>query len=201
MAYSNFTIEMVREKFQLEKFETLGVFSEIEPLDPSEHLTTALAKKVPLASSINTEKARSELIVADILVELREKFEHRISFFSGIDFSIDAEDGLTGACDFLISLSPAQLHLEAPIVILVEAKKEDLTAGLGQCVAEMLAAQRFNTEKGNDIPRVYGTITSGTDWRFLKLEAQTLHIDIKVYQIAQCDKILGILASMVEQKA
>ena len=201
MAYSNFTIEMVREKFQLEKFETLGVFSEIEPLDPSEHLTTALAKKVPLASSINTEKARSELIVADILVELREKFEHRISFFSGIDFSIDAKDGLTGACDFLISLSPAQLHLEAPIVILVEAKKEDLTAGLGQCVAEMLAAQRFNTEKGNDIPRVYGTITSGTDWRFLKLEAQSLHIDIEVYQIAQCDKILGILASMVEQKA
>lgn len=201
MAYSNFTIEMVKEKFQLEKFENLGVFSEIEPLTPSEHLITALTKKVPLASSINTEKARSELIVADILVELREKFEHRISFFSGIDFSIDAEDGLTGACDFLVSLSPAQLHLEAPIVILVEAKKEDLTAELGQCVAEMLAAQRFNTEKGNDIPRIYGTITSGTDWRFLKLEAQSLHIDIEVYQIAQCDKILGILASMVEQKA
>ena len=201
MAYSNFTLEMVREKFQLEKFESLGVFSEIEPMPPSEHLTTALAKKVPLASSINTEKARSELIVADILVELREKFEHRISFFSGIDFSIDAEDGLTGACDFLVSLSPAQLHLEAPIVILLEAKKEDLTAGLGQCVAEMLAAQRFNTEKGNDIPRIYGTITSGTDWRFLKLEAQSLHIDIEVYQIAQCDKILGILASMVQQKA
>ena len=201
MAYSNFTIEMVSEKFQVEKFETLGVFAEIEPLAPSEHLTTALAKKVPLASSINTEKARSELIVADVLVELREKFEHRISFFSGIDFSIDAEDGLTGTCDFLVSLSPAQLHLEAPIVILVEAKKEDLTAGLGQCVAEMLGAQRFNKEKGNDIPRIYGTITSGTDWRFLKLEAQSLHIDIEVYQIARCDKILGILASMVEQKA
>ena len=201
MAYSNFTIEMVSEKFQVEKFETLGVFAEIEPLAPSEHLTTALAKKVPLASSINTEKARSELIVADVLVELREKFENRISFFSGIDFSIDAEDGLTGTCDFLVSLSPAQLHLEAPIVILVEAKKEDLTAGLGQCVAEMLAAQRFNKEKGNDIPRIYGTITSGTDWRFLKLEAQSLHIDIEVYQIARCDKILGILASMVEQKA
>ena len=201
MAYSNFTMEMVSEKFQVEKFETLGVFAEIEPLAPSEHLTTALAKKVPLASSINTEKARSELIVADVLVELREKFEHRISFFSGIDFSIDAEDGLTGTCDFLVSLSPAQLHLEAPIVILVEAKKEDLTAGLGQCVAEMLGAQRFNKEKGNDIPRIYGTITSGTDWRFLKLEAQSLHIDIEVYQIARCDKILGILASMVEQKA
>ena len=201
MAYSNFTIEMVREKFQLEKFETLGVFSEIEPMAPSEHLTTALAKKVPLASSINTEKARSELIVADVLVELREKFENRISFFSGIDFNVDVENGLTGVCDFLVSLSPAQLHLEAPIIILVEAKKENLAVGLGQCAAEMLAAQRFNAENGNDIPCVYGATTSGTDWRFVKLEGQSFHIDIEAYQIAQCDKILGILSSMVEQKA
>ena len=90
--------------------------------------------------------------------------------FSGIEFNVDAEVGLTGVCDFLISKSPDQLSLQAPVIILVEAKKEDLTAGLGQCIAEMLAAQRFNAEKGNDIPRVYGTTTSGTDWRFLKLD-------------------------------
>ncbi len=201
MAYSNWTLETAVEKFRLEKFETLGVFSEIAPVDPSAHLITALAKKVSLAASINTEKARSELIVADVLVELRERFENRISFFSGIDFNVDSENGLTGVCDFLVSLSPAQLHLEAPIIILVEAKKEDLTVGLGQCVAEMLAAQRFNTGKSNEIPRIYGATTSGTDWRFLKLEGQNLHIDIEPYQIAQCDKILGILSSMVEQKA
>ena len=65
----------------------------------------------------------------------------------------------------------------------------------------MIAAQRFNTEKGNDIPYIYGATTSGTDWRFLKLEGQRLHIDMVIYPIAQCDKILGILSSMVEQKA
>ena len=201
MAYSNFTLNTVSTEFQLKKFETLGVFSGIEPVDPSPHLTTALARKVSLAASINTEKARSELIVADVLVELRERFEHRISLFSGIDFSVDPEKGLTGVCDFLISLSPAQLHLEAPVIILVEAKKEDLTVGLGQCAAEMLAAQRFNAEKGNDILRIYGATTSGTDWRFVKLEGESLYVDIEPYQIAQCDKILGILSSMVEQKA
>ena len=201
MAYSNFTIDTVRTTFHLDKFETVGVFSAIESVEPSEHLKIALAKKVALAASINTEKARSELIVADILVELREQFNHRISFFSGIEFNVDVENGLTGVCDFLVSLSPAQLHLEAPVIILVEAKKEDLTVGLGQCAAEMLAAQRFNTEKGNDIPCIYGATTSGTDWRFLKLEGQSLHIDIEAYQIAQCDKILGILASMVNQAA
>ena len=200
MAYSNFTLETVRKTFQLETDEAADISSGIDPIAPSEYLTTTLARKVPLALAIGTEKASSELIVADILVELREKFEHRISFFSGIDFSIDAESGLTGVCDFLISLSPTQFHLEAPIIVLVEAKKDNPVLGFGQCVAEMLAAQRFNADKGNDIPVIYGAATTGTVWQFLRLEEQSLDIESAVYAIGQCDKILGILASMVEQK-
>lgn len=200
MAYSNFTLETVRKTFQLETDEAADISSGIEPMALSEYLTTTLARKVPLALAIGTEKASSELIVADILVELREKFEHRISFFSGIDFSIDAESGLTGVCDFLISLSPTQFHLEAPIIVLVEAKKDNPVLGFGQCVAEMLAAQRFNAERENDLPWIYGAATTGTMWQFLKLEAQKLYIDRAVYSIGQCDKILGILSSMVEQK-
>ena len=114
MSYSNFTLESVIAVFQLEKAESAGIFSEMEPIAPSAYLTTGLAKKVPLAAAIGTEKARSELIVADILVELREKFNYSISFFSGIDFSVDLESNLTGVCDFLVSLSPGQLLLEGP---------------------------------------------------------------------------------------
>ena len=122
MAYSNFTLETVRKTFHLEKIESTDIFSDIEPLDPSEDLTRELAKKVPLAIAIRTEKARSELIVANILVELREHFEHRISFFSGIDFSVDPENGLTGVCDFLVSLSPDQFYLEAPVIVSLKPK-------------------------------------------------------------------------------
>ena len=143
MAYSNFTLETVRNTFQLETDEAADISSKIEPVLPSEHLATALEKKVPLALAIGTEKASSELIVTDILVELREKFEKRISFFSGIDFSVDVEKGLTGVCDFLVSLSPVQFYLEVPIIILVEAKRENPVSGFGQCIAEMLAAQHF----------------------------------------------------------
>ena len=200
MAYSNFTLETVRKTFQLEADEAADISSGIEPVPPSEYLITTLARKVPLALAIGTEKASSELIVADVLVELREKFEHRISFFSGIDFSVDAESGLTGVCDFLVSLSPTQFHLEAPIIVLVEAKKDNPVLGFGQCVAEMLAAQRFNAERGNDLPCIYGAGTTGTMWQFLKLEGQRLYIDSAIYSIGQCDKILGILVSMVEQK-
>ena len=201
MAYSDFTLESVVPTFQLEKVDIAGLFSEIEPVTPSEYLTTGLAKKAPLATAIGTEKARSEMIVADVLVELLEHLDRGISLFSGIDFSVDVENGLTGVCDFLVSLSPNQFYLEAPVIILVEAKNTDVKLGLGQCVAEMLAAQRFNAEKGNDIPYIYGASTTGIDWVFLKLEKKCLHIDMTTYQIAQCDKLLGILASMVAQKA
>ena len=201
MAYSNFTLETVREEFQLETIESANIFSDIEPVPPSEELVAELAKKVQLAVAIRTGKARSELIVTNVLVELREQFSRRISLFSGIDFSVDAEKGLTGTCDFLISLSPEQFYLEAPVIVLVEAKNADPTLGIGQCVAEMLAAQYFNQQKDNSISCVYGATTTGTEWLFLKLEGQKLYIDMSVYAIERCDKILGILSSMVNQKA
>ena len=122
MAYSNFTLPAARAAFQLEEVDIAGLFSDIEPVNPSPLLTAVLDRKVPLATAIGTEKAKSEMIVADVLVELREHFEHRISLFSGIDFSVDAESGLTGVCDFVVSLSPVQFDLEAPVIVLVEAK-------------------------------------------------------------------------------
>lgn len=201
MAYSNFTLDTVLITFQLEIVEAMDIFANIEPVTPSSELMIALRKKVPIAAAINTEKARSELIVANVLFELLEQFNYRISLFSGIDFNVDAENGLTGMCDFLVSLSPVQSLLQAPVIALVEAKKEDPAPGIGQCIAEMLAAQRFNAEKGNDIPCIYGAATTGTEWKFLKLEKKRLHLDLEVYSIDRCDKILGILSSMVEQKA
>lgn len=200
MAYSNFTLETVRKAFDIEEVDIAGLFSDSEPMAPSELLIAVLARNVPLATAIGTEKAKSEMIVADVLVELREQLNLSISLFSGVDFNVDNESGLVGVCDFLISLSPVQFVLEAPVIVLVEAKKDDLEVGLGQCVAEMVAAQYFNAERGNDVPCIYGTITSGREWRFLKLEGKKLYIDMAVYPITQCDKILGILADMVKQK-
>ena len=122
MSYSNFTLPAARTAFQLEEEDIAGLFSNIEPVVPSKLLTDVLARNIPLATAIATEKAKSELIVANVLVELREQLEHRISLFSGIDFNVDAELGLTGVCDFLVSLSPIQFDLQAPIIVLVEAR-------------------------------------------------------------------------------
>ena len=200
MPYSHFTFDSVRETFQLETVQSRGLFSDTEPVEPSAYLTEGLKRNMPFAIAIGTEKAKSELLVVNVLVELCVHFDYRISLFSGIDFNVDDEKGLVGACDFLVSLSPARLSLKAPAILLVEAKQDNLTEGLGQCIAEMVAAQRFNAEKGNDIPCIYGTITTGIDWLFLKLVGQQLHVDMTIYTIERCDKLLGILASMVSQE-
>ena len=201
MAYSDFTLDTAQEAFHLEVDDADSIFADVEPMPPSELLTAVLARHVPLAIAIGTEKAKSELIVVNILAELREQLDRRISFFSGIDFNVERASDLVGVCDFLVSLSPRQSSLKAPVITLVEAKRDSLTDGLGQCAAEMVAAQRFNAEKGNDIPCIYGATTSGVDWLFLKLEGQKLYIDLRAYTIERCDKILGILASMVSQTA
>ena len=201
MPYSDWTLEAVQKTFHLETSNTAGIFSDAAPVPPSAHLTTALERNVPLAFAMGTEKAKSELIISVILVELWEHFDRRISFFSGVDFNVDPKSGLTGVCDFLVSLSPAQFHVEAPVIVILEAKRDNLTIGLGQCVAEMVAAQRFNAERGNNVPCVYGATTSGIEWVFLKLEGKRLQLDMAAYTIERCDNILGILANMVDQKA
>jgi hypothetical protein len=74
-------------------------------------------------------------------------------------------------------------------------------SGLGQCIAEMIAAGIFNEQEDKSIDRSYGVITSGNLWRFLKLKGQDVHIDLDDYGIKELREILGILSAMVELKA
>lgn len=200
MAYSDFSLAKVSKTFELKVLDRLNMFSDIPELESSSFLEETLLYTVPLAISSNTEKARSEMIIAPILIELRKQLNSEISFFSGIDFTIDAEKGLNGNCDFLISRSPELLIVTAPVVIIVEAKKENINGGLGQCVAEMLAARIFNEREGNQISTIYGAVTSGTNWRFLKLKEQVIEIDLTEYYLRDVNKILGILASVINSQ-
>ncbi|MCY7408077.1 MAG: hypothetical protein LH631_12075, partial [Alkalinema sp. CAN_BIN05] len=103
------------------------------------------------------------------------------------------ERGLRGHCDFILSAGTEQYFISAPIVTIVEAKNENISAGLGQCIAEMVAAQRFNIKKNHPIDSIYGVVTTGTNWRFLRLRQRTIVIDSVEYYINQIDKILAIL--------
>ena len=197
MAYSDFTLRKVKDDFSLRLVETGSFVTEFAPVQPSDYLSQTLERNLSMAIAVGTEKARSELLISPILVEVRERLQRQISLFSGTDFSVDASVGLNGICDFLISQSQEQLLIEAPAVIIVEAKKEDLNPGLGQCIAELVAAQRFNHKNDYPISVVYGAVTTGSLWRFLRLSGQTVEIDLADYAVPPVETVLGILLGIV----
>lgn len=202
MAYSDFDLKKVKQNLGINLVEKQNLFIGINPVEITAYLKEALAENVPLARAINTEKARSELIIANILVELRKILHHKISLFSGIEFNVDKEKGLNGFCDFIISASTEQLMLCSPVVAVVEAKNENIIGGLGQCIAEMVAAKIFNQlEKDESVKRIYGVVTTGTAWKFLKMDESDVYIDLDEYSIESPNKIIGILLEMTSQKA
>lgn len=197
MAYSDFTLDRVIRAFALTLDERNNLFASVPEAVISERLQTTLSENVPLALAINTEKARSELIIMPLLVELRRLTERRISLFSGIDFSVAPEQGLNGVCDFILSQSPEQLMLNSPVLMLVEAKNDNIKSGLGQCIAEMLAAQLFNQQRNSGPTTIHGVVTTGSIWKFLRLEATTVVVDQPEYYLDQVQKVVAILLAIV----
>ena len=198
MPYSEFNIEKIKSNFGISISEQFGSFANIPEIEYSSFLAETLQYNIPLALAIASEKARSEMILSPILIEFKKQLSNRISLFSGKEFNVDAPRGLSGFCDFLISKSPEQLLIEAPVVALVEAKNDNIESGLGQCMSEMLAAQLFNQQKGNEIKTIYGVVTTGSIWKFMKLEGTVIEIDLNEYFLNQVGKILGILKSFIE---
>lgn len=199
MSYSQFkTLSSVKEAFGLVTKEGLRFLPQVDPIEPSETLRNFLEYSLPVALATGSEKARSELIISPVLMEVRQILQQRISFFSGEDFTVDETVGLNGTCDFLLSRSTELIDIEAPVFILVEAKKADLKSGLGQCAAEMVAAQRFNLNKGQSISTIYGCVSNGTQWRFMQLQAKVLTVDLNDYPLPPVAQILALLAWMAE---
>lgn len=201
MAYREFTLKKVKDTFGLTIVEHEDVFTDIPAIPVRDEVKRTLENNVPLALAINTEKARSEFIIAYVLLELRNALRHQISLFSGIAFDVDSEKNLNGFCDFLISRSPEQLFLTTPIVAIVEAKNENIIGGIGQCLAEMVASRIFNERENHPVENLYGVVTTGSAWKFIKLAEYAAFVDKKEYHIENIEKIMGILTAMVNQTA
>jgi len=203
MPYSDFkTINQAKASFELNT-TLIDLFPQVELIEPSAYLKTTLKRNLTIAFDNDTKKARSELIIAPLLIEIRELFNRKVSLFSGREFNVDATQGLNGFCDYIVSASEFTLEIEAPVITIVEAKNESTNAGLGQCIAEMVAAQRFNQARNRTISNIYGVVTTGRVWRFLKLSAQTVAIDneelvIENKEDLSISRILAILSEPIK---
>lgn len=198
MSYSDFTLQDIKTKFSIKVEEQISLFAEVIPYPVSPRLSELLQSWVPLAHAINTEKARSEFIIAPVLAEVRTLFQNKISLFSGIVLNVDPQQGLMGTCDFILSLSPEQLIVDAPVVAVVEGKNENINVGIPQCIAELIACRIINERQGRAIPAMYGCVTTGTVWKYLKYSNNTAIVDLDDYYIREIDKLLGILRFVIE---
>jgi hypothetical protein len=197
MSYSDFKDLDSLKSLGITKIESVQNLIASEAIEPSLFLIEALKRFVPLATAINTEKARSEYIIAPILSEIAF-MNSQLSLFSGRNFNADISRGLTGFCDFILTRNPDKLVIKAPIVIIVEAKNENINDGLAQCIAEMFAAQIINENNlEENIETVYGTVTTGQIWRFLSIDKnQKVKVDLNERYLTPLNELLGILIAI-----
>ena len=142
MGYSTFTLESVNR--------LLGVSARPAELLPRMHPVPAplwLQEQLERGTqgvhlSLISEKSRSEFIVAPILLATRELSGNRVAIYSGQTLDVDESRGLTGECDFILSAADAALPLQTPIAVVVEAKKNDVEGGLGQCWPRIASIRR-----------------------------------------------------------
>ena len=135
MAYRDFTYPQVVTDLGLTETNDVDMFREVPSAGVPDHLADLLAEGVQWAKAVNTEKARSELIIAPVLFHIKRTAERGFGLFSGITFDVDPDRGLNGVADFLLSREPRQHRPTAPIMAIAEGKNVDVRAGFGQCIA------------------------------------------------------------------
>lgn len=197
MAFGDFGFPQVQQELGLTVRET-DLFSQVPALPLREDFFTTLTEGATVALAINTEKAKSEFIIAPLLLELRRLLGGAMGLFSGVEFDVDVDKGLNGFCDFILTKTTRQFILTAPLVAIVESKNDNLRNGLGQCIAAMYAAELYNQRSDSNISSVYGVVTTGSAWKFLRLTQSELTLDLKEYYIDNAGKILGVLKHIFE---
>ncbi len=197
MSFQNFNFPQVQHDLGL-TVEEADLFSQVESVTLREEFVAALTEGTNLALAVNTEKAKSEFIIAPLLLELRRSLGDRFGLFSGVELAVDPLRGLNGVCDFIITKSARQFILSSPLIAIVEAKNDNLRSGLGQCIAATYAAQLFNQQASDAIDAVFGLVTTGSAWKFLKLQQAVITIDVKEYYIDNAGKILGVLTNILQ---
>jgi hypothetical protein len=199
MPYSQFTtLHNVRQHLGVQTtFKKL--FPDVAQMTPGSWLEETIAKVTAQRTAFFSEKSRSEAIVFPILMTLQERFEYRFSLYSGATIEGDKSLGLNGECDFVLSKGHQSIELERPVFCVVEAKDNDIDLGIPQCIAQLVGTRMFNEREGLDMPVLYGCITTGTEWIFLKFENSLVTIDTQNYYLNDLPTLLGVMKKIVEE--
>jgi hypothetical protein len=143
-------------------------------------------QRIPVFRS---ESARAEAVIFPILREVYKNYSDRLALWSHEPIAYDEK--LCGAPDYLIATqSPLGITVLAkPLLAVVEAKKNDFEYGWGQCLAELVAAQKIN----DNANAIYGIVSDGQLWQIGKLENDIFTLNLVSYTIGDLPELFGAL--------
>ncbi|MEN0051346.1 MAG: hypothetical protein AAF806_30050 [Bacteroidota bacterium] len=197
MAYSDFTLSDLQTQFGIRN-QVVDLFDDakIEPLKLSKILAQQLqeAEELPIKS----EKARSELIITPILLELRRINKKFFTIYSGDTLVADKDRGLVGECDFILAKETGSFSINVPIISIVEAKKQDMESGINQCAAQLYGAKVFNEKSNTILSKIYGCVTTADNWKFMVIEGDLIKIDNATYYKSEIGKVLSIFQEIID---
>lgn len=194
MAFSDFkTIAEVQKRYQIKYKESHFIVPKAIQLS-SQFLEDFEFFKQNI-DIFTSEASRSEIIISPLLREVYKRHYTHYSFW--IQKGISYDEVLWGTPDYIIATKSklGKTVLEKPIIVIVEAKKNDFEQGWGQCLAELVAAQKLN-----EAPQraVYGIVTDGNLWQFSKLLEDELIKDVENFTIDNLSALYGALDFVLE---
>jgi len=195
MNYNKFSFDRIKRRFNLNEVQK-DLFEGITPIEPSDWLKQTMEITADLP--IKTEKARTEFILMPILLELRKRTNRMFTIYSGEYFNVEPREGLAGPSDIILSMGAESYSISSPVMSIVQAYKNNLDLGLGKCVAQMIAADIFNEREDNQITTIYGCVTTGEQWLFLRLEGDTIQIHPHRFFLNELTDIIGMFQSMLD---
>ena len=202
MAFSDFQkISEVQERFRVTYTEE--DFVEVEPLPPSSEFLRDFEFTREYLNVFSSEASRCETIIFPVLKENYKAYADQYALW--IKQSITYDDVLNGTPDYFVSTRSelGKTVVGTPLILLVEAKKNDFEQGWGQCLAELVAAQKINAKNlnGSTVLPVYGIVTDGTLWQFGRLIENTFTQNRTDFTLADLSTLFGAVDSVFKSVA
>jgi hypothetical protein len=146
----------------------------------------------------NSEFAICENLIYPILKQVWKQYYHQFLWWS--HQYLNCDEDLSGFPEYILARrSPlGKIVFDQPYFILVEAKQDNFDAAWGQCLAEMIAAQRLNE---NSQIIIFGITSNGDRWQFGKLENQTFTLNKTFYTIQELDNLFAAVNDVFQQCA
>lgn len=160
MSFSKYkNIAQVQQEFNIRYQEQN--FLQISSFKPRQSFLDDLKFDLETLDVFSSEAARCEVIIFPVLKEVYKHYSTNFALW--IQKPIFYNDILNGVPDYMVSKRSelGKTILELPIVIVIEAKKNDFEQGWGQCLAELVAVKELNKTG-----KIYGIVTDGKYWEF-----------------------------------